>query len=389
MASHSFIFIIFAIFAGAAVLSTISLLTRQSMLVAYMLLGVLFGPWALKLVGDSKIIERIGDVGILFLLFLLGLHLPPQKLIRMLKKVSWVGFISSVVFLAIGYLVGLAFAYPPLECLVIGAAMMFSSTIIGLKLLPTTILHHQHTGEVMISILLLQDLLAIVVLLIIHAVALGGFILKDVLLVVLGFPALLGFAYLFERFILRKLFSKFNRIKEYIFLVAIAWCLTMAQLGVYLGLSDEIGAFIAGVSLASSPISLYIAESLKPVRDFFLVMFFFSVGASFNLTYLPSVIIPALILVLVLSLVKPLTYRLLLRQVDEPKQVAWEVGARLGQISEFSLIIAYVGLSNGLIGGSPAYLIQAATIISFAVSSYWVVLKYPTPVALSDRLRRD
>ncbi len=389
MLGHSFIFTIFAIFAGAAILSTFSLLTRQSMLVAYMLLGVLFGPWALKLVGDSEMVKRIGDIGILFLLFLLGLHLPPQKLAHMLRKVSWVGFISSIVFAAIGYLVGWAFGYRPIECVVIGAAMMFSSTIIGIKLLPTTILHHQHTGEVMIGILLLQDLLAISVLLIMHSAAIGGLVVNDILFVVLGFPAVLGFAYVFERFVLRRLFSKFNRIKEYLFLVAIAWCLTMAQLGAYLGFSGEIGAFIAGVSLASSPISFYIAESLKPVRDFFLVMFFFSVGASFNLQYVPIVIIPALLLVLLLSFAKPITYRLLLHQVDETKQVAWEVGARLAQISEFSLIIAYVGLSTRLISNSAAYLIEAVTIISFAVSTYWVVMKYPTPIALSDRLRRD
>jgi len=389
MIGHSFIFIIFAIFAGAAVLSTISLLTRQSMLVAYILLGVIFGPWGLKLVGDSAVVQRIGDIGILFLLFLLGLHLPPQKLIHMLRKVSWVGFVSSVVFLAIGYLVASVFGYRPIESLLIGAAMMFSSTIIGLKLLPTTILHHQHTGEVMISVLLLQDLLAIAVLLMMHAATIGGILVNDILMVLVGFPAVLGFAYVFERFILRRLFSKFNRIKEYIFLLAIAWCLAMAQLGGYLGLSHEIGAFIAGVSLASSPISLYIAESLRPLRDFFLVLFFFSVGASFNLHYLPTVIIPALVLVLLISFVKPFTYRLLLHQVGETKPVAWEVGARLAQISEFSLIIAYVGLDNGLIGNSAAYLIQAATILSFAVSSYWVVMKYPTPIALSDRLRRD
>jgi len=389
MTGHSFIFIIFAIFAGAAVLSTFSLMTRQSMLVAYILLGVIFGPWALKLVGDSEMVKRIGDIGILFLLFLLGLHLPPQKLIHMLRKVSWVGFVSSAVFLAIGYLVGWAFGYHPLECLLIGAAMMFSSTIIGLKLLPTTILHHQHTGEVMISVLLLQDLLAIAVLLMMHAATIGGILVNDILLVLIGFPAVLGFAYVFERYVLRPLFSKFNRIKEYIFLLAIAWCLAMAQLGAYLGLSHEIGAFIAGVSLASSPISLYIAESLRPLRDFFLVLFFFSVGASFNLNFLPTVIVPALVLVLLISFVKPFTYRLLLHQVGETKQVSWEVGARLAQISEFSLIIAYVGVDSGLISNSAAYLIQAATIISFAVSSYWVVMKYPTPIAMSDRLRRD
>lgn len=389
MPDHNLIFSIFLIFAGAALLSTFALMTRQSMLVAYMLLGVILGPWSLKWVGDPTMVQRIGDVGIIFLLFLLGLQLPPEKLIHMLKKVSWVGLVSSIVFAATGYAVGLACGYSTVECLIIGAAMMFSSTIIGIKLLPTTILHHQHTGEVMISILLFQDFVAIFILLLMHGAAVRGDVIGDLALVAIGFPAVLVFAYLFERFVLRKLFSRFNRIKEYMFLIAIAWCLSLSQLAVSLGLSNEIGAFIAGVSLASSPISLYIAESLKPLRDFFLVLFFFSVGASFNLNYLPSVIVPALVLAVLLFLLKPVTYRILLYQVKESKQVAWEVGARLGQISEFSLIIAYVGLEEKLISPSAAYLIQAVTILSFIVSSYLVVLRYPTPIAMSDRLRRD
>jgi len=389
MVEHNIIFSIFLIFAGAAVLSTFALLTRQSMLVAYIFLGILLGPFGLKLIDDTELVKAVSDVGIIFLLFLLGLNLPPQKLLLMFKKIAWVGIVSSIIFAAIGYLVGWLSGYTSIECLVIGAAMMFSSTIIGIKLLPTTILHHQHTGEVMISVLLLQDLIAIAVLLLMHSASRDGAIWSDISLVVLGFPAILIFAYLVERFILLRLFARFNRIKEYMFLIAIAWCLAMAQLASLLGLSAEIGAFIAGVSLATSPLSGYIAESLKPVRDFFLVMFFFSVGAAFDLKYLPTVIIPAVILMVLLLAIKPVTYRYLLGWVGESRHVAWEVGVRLAQISEFSLIIAYAGLSSHLIGNSAAYLIEAATILSFIVSSYWVVMKYPTPVAMSDHLRRD
>nr|WP_309567502.1 cation:proton antiporter [Coxiella-like endosymbiont] len=168
----------------------------------------------------------------------------------------------------------LFFGYLPVECLVVGGAMMFSSTIIGIKLLPTTILHHQHTGEVMISVLLLQDLIAIAVLFLLHGASREGKVLVDIGLVILGFPAILIFAYLFDQLVLFPLFSKFNRIREYLFLLAIGWCLSMAQLASLLGLSGEVGAFIAGVSLASRPVSVYISESLKPVRDFFLVLFF-------------------------------------------------------------------------------------------------------------------
>jgi Kef-type K+ transport system membrane component KefB len=386
---HQLIFAIFTIFAGAAVLSTFALLTRQSMLVAYMILGGVLGPWGVKIIDDPQLVRHVGDIGILFLLFLLGLHLPPQKLWHMLKKVSWVGFMSSVIFAAIGFLIMWFFAFTIQECIVVGAAMMFSSTIIGIKLLPTTVLHHQHTGEVMISVLLLQDLLAILVLLMLRALTASGNIYMDIGLVIVALPALLLFAYAAERFVLHWLLAKFNRIKEYLFLLSIAWCLTLAQLAASFGLSAEIGAFIAGVSLAASPIAVYIAESLKPIRDFFLVMFFFSVGATFNLNYLSTVIFPAILLAGVLLLAKPLAFRFLLQQVGENKSVAWEVGVRLGQISEFSLIIAYVGMDYHLISDVTANCIQAAAILSFMVSSYWVVMRYPTPVAMSDRLRRD
>ena len=389
MLEHNLIFSIFLIFTGAAILSTFALMTRQSMLVAYILLGILFGPWGLKLIDNVDMLRTASDVGIIFLLFLLGLNLPPQKLITMFKEIKWIGLISSLVFTTIGYLVTYFFGYSWMECLVVGSAMMFSSTIIGIKLLPTTILHHQHTGEVMISVLLLQDLIAIAVLFLLHGMGHEGRVLIDVALLILGFPATLIFAYLFDRFVLFPLFSKFNRIKEYLFLLAIGWCLSMAELASVLGLSAEIGAFIAGVSLASRPVSVYISESLKPIRDFFLVLFFFSIGATFNLRFLPDVIIPSLILLVLLMMIKPIIYRVLLRWMGELKQVAWEVGIRLAQISEFSLIIAYVALANHLIGDKAAYLIEATTILSFIVSSYWVVIQYPTPMAISDRLRRD
>lgn len=369
-------------------LSTAALFTRQSLLVAYMLLGIILGPWGLKLISNPSTVREIGDVGILFLMFLLGLNLQPQNLIHMFKKTTWIAVVSSIVFAGTGFLVGWLFGFNTFESLIIGGAMMFSSTIIGLKLLPTTILHHQHTGEIMISILLMQDLLAIIFLLVIHA-SMGGLRLLDLGIVSLSLPALILFAFLFERFVLIKLIARFDRVREYMFLVAIAWCLDLAQLAKLVGLSSEIGAFIAGVSIATSPIAFYIADSLKPIRDFFLVMFFFAVGASFNIYFFPQVALPSIILGLLLLVVKPFTFRELLSSVDETRHVALEVGVRLGQSSEFSLLIAYLAASSGLIGAQASNLIQAATMITFIASSYIVVLKYPTPVAISERLRRD
>lgn len=388
MHENPIVFSIFLIFSGAAVLSTVALYTRQSLLVAYMLIGIILGPWGLKLISDPSTVREIGDVGIIFLMFLLGLNLQPQNLVHMFKKTIWIAVVSSIVFAAIGYLIARLFGFNNFEAWIIGGSMMFSSTIIGLKLLPTTILHHQHTGEIMISILLMQDLLAIIFLLILHA-SVGGLELVDLFTVSFALPALILFAFLFERFVLIKLIARFDRVREYMFLLAIAWCLGLSQLAKSIGLSSEIGAFIAGVSIATSPIAFYIADSLKPVRDFFLVMFFFAVGASFNTYFFPHVALPSIILGVILLVLKPLTFRELLRSVDETRHVALEVGVRLGQSSEFSLLIAYLAASSQLISAEASNLIQAATMITFIASSYIVVLKYPTPVAISERLRRD
>ncbi len=389
MAAHTMVFSMFLIFAGAALLSTAALYTRQSLLVAYILLGIIIGPWGFKLLSNPAMINQSGDVGIIFLLFLLGLNLQPQNLLKMLSKVTIIALFSSLIFGGIGFLVGYLFGYSIAESLIIGVSMMFSSTIIGLKLLPTTVLHHQHTGEVMISVLLMQDLIAILVLLSIQVAGDGGLHWFQISTVLVALPVLFIVAYVVERFILIKLIARFDKIREYIFLISIAWCLSMTELARAMGLSAEIGAFIAGVAVAASPISLYIAESLKPLRDFFLVIFFFSIGASFNINYLPQVIIPAAILALAILIVKPLIFRFLLNKEGENNKVSWEVGWRLGQASEFSLLVAYLAVGQDLISQSTSFLIQAATILTFIASSYIVVLRYPTPVAMSDKLRRD
>ena len=381
---------VFLIFAGAAVFSTVVLYTKQSLLVAYILLGAALGPWGLGLVSDLSAVRQVGDVGIVFLLFLLGLHLQPQNLIHMLKEVTWIAIFSSLLFALIAYMIGRWFGLPNTECWVLGAAMMFSSTIIGLKLLPTTILHHQHTGEVMISVLLMQDLIAIIVLILINgAKDSGGLVWNDLLLVGVTLPLLILFAFLFERYVLVRLLARFDRTQEYVFLLSIGWCLGLSVLGRKLGLSEDIGAFVAGVVLASSPISLFIAESLKPLRDFFLVLFFFSVGATFNFGFAAQVIIPACILALLMLFLKPLCFRLLFTKAGEKPLVAKEVGFRLGQASEFSLLVASIALGAHLISDVASNLIQATTILTFIVSSYLVVLKYPTPMSLSEKMRKD
>lgn len=382
-------YIIFLIFTGTAVLSTLALYTRQSLLVAYIALGTLFGPFGLQLVNNPAILQQAGDIGIIFLLFLLGLNLQPQNLLHSLHKMSIITVCSSIVFFLIGFTVPRLFHYNFNECLIMGIAAMFSSTIIGIKLLPTTILHHQHTGELMISILLLQDIVAIVVIFALEILAKKSVAANYIWVTVAGFPVLFLAAYFFERFILSKLIARFDKIHEYIFIVSIGWCLCMAEFSRAMGLSEEIGAFIAGVALASNPISFYIAESLKPLRDFFLVLFFFAVGASFNFENFNTIAIPAFLTAGLLLTLKPLVFRWLLVRSGEVKKVSHEVGVRLGQMSEFSLLVIYMALAAKLVSLQASNMAQAAVIITFIVSCYWTVMSYPTPLAVTDKLRRD
>ena len=389
MTHDPIVFTIFLVFTGAAVLATLSLYARQSLLVAYIALGVLLGPWGLGLTGDPETVTQISHIGIVFLLFLLGLNLQPQDLIRTVRNTTTVTLASSVAFAAIGAGVAWSFGFGPTESLLIGGAMTFSSTIIGLKLLPTTVLHHQRTGEIMISILLLQDLIAIVILLLLRAAVSGEMPMVEVARLLLGPPLLVLAAWALERYLYFPLIRKFDKIREYLFLMAIGWCLGMAELGVALGLSAEIGAFIGGITLAARPIAVYIAESLKPLRDFFLVLFFFSLGAGFNLGKLGDIFLPATIIAVAMLVLKPIVFQHLLVRTGESPARSREIGFRLGQLSEFSLLIAVLAATNGVIGADASYLIQLATMLTFLASSYIVVLRFPTPIAVSDKLRRD
>jgi Kef-type K+ transport system membrane component KefB len=232
------------------------------------------------LVQDAAVVSQVSNIGIMFLLFLLGLDLDPKDLVRSLRRTTLITLGSTLIFAFAGVLIGLSTGFTSVESLVLGGAMTFSSTIIGLKLLPTTVLHHQRLGAIMISILLLQDLLAVAFILLLGGAGGGGDVWTRMALSGLALPVLVGLAWAAARYVLLPMMARFDTIREYVFLIAIGWCLGLAQLSSSLGLSAEVGAFIAGVALAVSPIAQYLAESLRPLRDFFLVLFFFHWGPS-------------------------------------------------------------------------------------------------------------
>jgi len=373
----------------AAVFSYLAILTRQPIIVAYIFCGILFGPWVLAWVKDIDFITSVSRLGITLLLFLAGIVLHPRHLARLFRRTSIVTLGGALVCFILVFAYASLFNFSPVDNLYIALALMFSSTILVVKLLPTTKLHHGKIGAVCIGILIAQDLLAIAVLVLMRGFTKEGLALLNIVTLVIKFIILASVTLLFEQFVLRKILTQVDRFHETIFIISLAWCFGIAGLSNKLGLSFEIGAFLAGVAMARHPISLFVSEQLKPLRDFFLVLFFFVLGANINLSIMPKIFIPALILTTLYMVIKPLFFMRLFRFAREEPVLAKEASVRLGQASEFSLLIAILALQLNHISLRAAQFIELVTILSMIVSSYIVVFSYPTPVGVRDALIQD
>lgn len=388
MGLDNFIFELAAIVVGAGLLATLFLFARQPIILAYIAVGVLIGPNGLALLESADHIEQIAHLGVVLLLFVVGLNLQPKKLIHLFGRASLLTLATSSLFGLSSFLFAQLAGFSLTDSLIIGAAMMFSSTVIALKLIPTTTLHHKHTGEVMTSVLLLQDIIAIIVLLLITGGSaenmLPTFMVLVLKLIVLTFLAFAG-----VRFLIIPLLRRFGAIQEYIFLVALAWCLLVTEAAHAVGLSYEMGAFIGGISVASNNIALVIAEHLKPLREFFLILFFFSIGAKLEIPIPMPILFSSLLLGTLLVFFKSYVFRRAFSESGESNKLAGELGIRLGQASEFSILIAFSGLSAGVLSIDGAMFIKMTTLVTFVGSTYWVVLRYPTPVSPGPKLRQD
>ena len=362
---------------------------RQPLIVIYILVGIVIGPYALSWIGNIDELLEVSEIGIVFLLFIIGLELPPSRLITALNTTLLVTLLSAVMFLSVGFGLGYIFGFTTLESLILGLAMMFSSTVLGVKLLPRGVLHHRSIGEIVIGILLFQDVIAVISLVVLYTLSgLGGE--GDILSTELLFgsiPLLLALAYLGPKYIIWPLLSRFDVYTEYTFLLYIGWCLAVSSIAHLCGLGFELGAFIAGVSLANSPVSQSMAETLSPLRDFFLILFFFSVGARVDLALIPDVLWQAVVVAVVFLVLKPPVFRFLLKLRGIRRPIGWEVGVRLGQCSEFSLLLLFV--ASPLMSQQADHIVLLATILTFVVSTYLVVFNYRGPFAVKESMRVD
>lgn len=372
---------------ASALLAWLSLLLRQPIIIAYILAGIALGPWGLRLVCNIGFIDEVSKIGISLLLFIAGLSLHPRKIVETFGRTFTMTVATSLIFALVSGGILLSIGLSTTEAAIGGCAMMFSSTILVVKLMPTTTLHQQHMGAIGIAVLIIQDLMAILLIAFIKgkanlSIAAGSLgILKGIMLVVA--------ALFVQRYVLSRLIRQVERYRELLNLLVLGWCFGIALTAEAIGLSHETGAFIAGVSLADNIIARVIAEELKMFRDFFLVLFFFALGAQLDFSVMKSIALPAILLSALLLIIKPLIFERALKLTGETPKFSKELSMRLGQNSEFTFIIAVIAAEQGIMSATASQLMHLVTILTMAVSSYILVSYYPSPLASKPSLKID
>lgn len=353
--------------------SVIMRLLKQPLIIGYILSGILVGPLFFNLIHESEILDVFSDMGIAFLLFIVGLQLSP-KVIKEVGKVSLVTGMGQIIFTSlIGYFVGILLGFPVATAIYIAIALTFSSTIIIMKLLSDKDALEKLYGKISIGFLLVQDLVAILILIVISSLA-GGNGVGDILFsTILKGTALVALLFPISHYILPRFSDFLAKSQEFLFIFAIAWGFGLPLLFVYAGFSIEVGALIAGIMLSMSPYSNEISSKLKPLRDFFIISFFIILGSQMAFGDISHLMIPAIIFSLFILIGNPLIVMVLMGLMGYSKKSGFMAGLTVAQISEFSLILIALGVKVGNLTQDILSFVTIIGLITIAGSTYLII----------------
>ena len=366
----------------AAVVGGIAIWLRQPLIVSFIAVGILVGPAGMSLITHHDQVELLASLGISLLLFVVGLRLDVQA-IRTLGPVATIAGTGQILVTVLAGL-GLSFALG-LDAATAGyvaVALAFSSTIIVVKMLSDRREINALHGRIAVGLLIVQDVAVILVM--IGLTAVGGATSTDrplwleavtVLVKGLGFLAVVA---AFAVWGLPAVAARFARSPELLVLSGIGWAVALAALADGLGLSKEIGAFVAGTALASTPYRDAIGSRLVTVRDFLLLFFFIELGSRLDLSLLGATFGQALVLSAFVLVGKPVIVMAILGAMGYRKRTGFMAGVTLAQISEFSLILAALGLSLGHLTPAGMGLITTTGLITIGVSTY--LINYSGPL---------
>ncbi|MDO8260181.1 MAG: cation:proton antiporter, partial [Candidatus Magasanikbacteria bacterium] len=362
------------IIALAAFLGAWSSFFRLPLILAYILAGIIVGPFLLKSDISSQLV-LFRDLGLSFLLFLVGLEISTSELKQFGRQALTTGIVQIAATSILAFLFSLLLGFPPIASLYIGLALTFSSTVIVVKILNEKRDYDSLYGKLSIAILLLQDLVAIFFLIIFSGLSSnnGELSLMPVLLTILRGSVLLGVIYFLNKKVLPYLFERLARNLELLFLSGLAWLFIVVSAFGFFHFSLEIGAFIAGLSLASLKQEHQIAARVKPLRDFFLVLFFIFLGSRIVVDFSFIILWQALLLSSFVLLIKPLIVIVTLGRLGFKRRTGFLTGVSLAQVSEFSFVLILLALEGKAVTNSVVAVVTLAAIITIAVSSYVLV----------------
>ncbi len=367
------------VFIAAGVLATLMSFLRQPAIIAYLITGLIIGPIGYYTIQHNELLQGLSEIGITLLLFLVGLELD----ISNLKKIG-----KSAMFAAFGQVIGtatLSFIFLKILGLgnpaagLIAAALTFSSTVIVVKLLNEKRDLHSLYGKIAVSMLLLQDFAAIILLIFFSgstSPVLGGLPpWQNILITIAKAGVLVWLIHWHSKYIIPAVLRVVGKSEELLMVLSLAWAFGLAALVSlpFIGFNVEIGGFLAGLALASSAVHYEISSKIKSLRDFFIIIFFITLGSSLVFSNPGAVIIPALILTAFVLIAKPLVSLLVMSGLGFKPRTSFFTSLTTSQVSEFSLILMALGLKAGIIDQDTASLLTLTAIITMAISSYFIV----------------
>jgi len=359
----------------AFILSYIVKSFKQPIIIGYILAGIIISPFILSFGLNKEVIQIFSDFGIAFLLFIVGLHLNPKVIKEIGASSLVIGIIQIVLTFALTFLIAFKLLnYSSVASVFIGIALSFSSTIILMKILSDQKQLDSLHGKIATGILIIQDLFAVVALIIISSLSngtnLGNLAVKGFL----GGGLLIGVLFLIGFFILPRVTRNIAKSQELLFLFSVCWCFVIAALFSYLGFTIEIGALIAGIVLSISPYSTEIAARIRPLRDFFLIIFFIILGLNISLGSIGNIFVNALVLSAIALILKPIIIMIFTGLYGYTKRTIFLVGNSLGQISEFSLIVLTLGALYypAFITSEIISTVTLTLVITIIISTYFI-----------------
>jgi len=356
---------------------------KQPVVLGYIVAGILSGPhFAFSpTVVDTSNIHIWADIGVIFLLFALGLEFSFKKLINV--GVTAIIATTTIVFsmIILGYLTGLGFGWSHMDSLFLGAMLCMSSTMIIIKVFGDMGLRNQRFSEIVLGILIVEDLFAVLLMVLLSTLAVSKqFAGYDMLISIFKLVAFLLFWFITGIFLIPTFLRKIKKYlnDETLLIVSIGLCLGMVILATKAGFSSALGAFVMGSILAETIDAERIEHLLLPVKNLFGAIFFVSVGMMIEMSVIGEYIFPILIISLVVIFGQVIFATIGLLLAGQPLKVALQSGFSLAQIGEFSFIIAGLGLSLGVIALHIYPIIVAVSVITVFVTPYLIRLSEPT-----------